>query len=58
MDYRIVIVSLRKDVHEKYDIELKTVGAIGVSAMMHGYMPFDEHDNLLVPFPNLAKYHH
>lgn len=42
--------SLRKDVHEKYDIELKTVGAIGFSAMMHGYMPFDKNDNLLVPF--------
>ena len=42
--------SLRKNVYEKYDIELKTVGAIGVSAMMHGYMPFDENDTLLVPF--------
>ena len=23
---------------------------MGFSAMMHGYMPFDEEDNLLVPF--------
>ena len=28
-----------KDVKEKYGIELTRVGAIGISAMMHGYMP-------------------
>ena len=39
-----------KDVKEKYDIELTRVGAIGISAMMHGYMPFDKEGNLLVPF--------
>ena len=42
--------NLRQDVQEKYGVELQTLGAIGFSAMMHGYMPFDEHDNLLVPF--------
>ena len=26
-------------VHEKYGAELRTTGAIGFSAMMHGYMP-------------------
>lgn len=26
------------------------VGAIGISAMMHGYLAFDKNDNLLVPF--------
>ncbi len=41
---------LQKDVSEKYGIALETVGAIGVSAMMHGYMAFDKNDNLLVPF--------
>ena len=39
-----------KDVKEKYGIELTRVGAIGISAMMHGYMPFDKAGNLLVPF--------
>lgn len=38
------------DVKEKYDLTLETVGAIGFSAMMHGYMAFDEKDELLVPF--------
>lgn len=38
------------DVKEKYDVELTTIGAIGVSAMMHGYMPFDKRGELLVPF--------
>ena len=35
------------DVKEKYDITLTRVGAIGFSAMMHGYMAFDKAGNLL-----------
>ena len=42
--------NLAKDVKEKYDEELTTVGALGFSAMMHGYLAFDEKDELLVPF--------
>lgn len=41
---------LAKDVLEKYNTELTTIGAIGFSAMMHGYMAFDREDTLLVPF--------
>lgn len=41
---------LAVDVSEKYGMKLESVGAIGVSAMMHGYMAFDKDDNLLVPF--------
>ena len=41
---------LVKDVQEKYGVELTSVGALGISAMMHGYMPFDKEGNLLVPF--------
>ena len=41
---------LLADVKEKYDTVIKTTGAIGFSAMMHGYMPFDEQGELLVPF--------
>ena len=41
---------LSQDVLEKYNTPLQTVGAIGFSAMMHGYMPFDQKGNLLVPF--------
>ena len=40
---------LSQDVYEKYEIPLEIVGAIGVSAMMHGYMVFDKNDELLVP---------
>ena len=32
---------LAKDVKTKYDEELTTFGGIGFSAMMHGYMVFD-----------------
>lgn len=41
---------LGADVQQKYNIRLQTVGAIGISAMMHGYMAFDRDENLLVPF--------
>jgi sugar (pentulose or hexulose) kinase len=41
---------LSNEVLEKYNTPLKTIGAIGFSAMMHGYMPFDKDGNLLVPF--------
>ena len=41
---------LVKDVKAKYDVELTGFGAMGVSAMMHGYMPFNKEGELLVPF--------
>lgn len=41
---------LAADVKKKYDKTLTTVGAIGFSAMMHGYMAFDKEGSLLVPF--------
>lgn len=42
--------NLSKEVLEKYNTPLQTVGAIGFSAMMHGYMAFDQDGKLLVPF--------
>lgn len=41
---------LTEDVKEKYDTTLTSIGAIGFSAMMHGYMAFDQNGELLVPF--------
>lgn len=41
---------MAKDVKEKYDVILTDIGAIGFSAMMHGYMAFDKDGKLLVPF--------
>ncbi len=38
------------DVEKKYGETLTSVGSIGFSAMMHGYMAFDKEDKLLVPF--------
>ena len=38
------------DVKKQYDVELDNIGAIGFSAMMHGYMAFGKEDELLVPF--------
>ncbi|MCC6495217.1 MAG: FGGY-family carbohydrate kinase [Propionibacteriaceae bacterium] len=41
---------LARDVRARYGVELTTVGAMGFSAMMHGYMAFDAAGDLLVPF--------
>src|SRR5215211_1162572 len=41
---------LSSEVLEQYDLPLKTIGAIGFSGMMHGYMAFHQDGNLLVPF--------
>ncbi|NLB90261.1 MAG: ATPase [Clostridiales bacterium] len=42
--------ALKEDVAQRYEEPLTRIGAISVSAMMHGYLPFDEKDQLLVPF--------
>ena len=42
--------NLKADVKEKFAVELTTVGAIGVSAMMHGYLPFDKDGHQLAEF--------
>jgi sugar (pentulose or hexulose) kinase len=41
---------LSSQVLEKYEAPLQTVGAMGFSGMMHGYLAFDKDGNLLVPF--------
>ena len=38
------------DVKKQYDVEVEKLAGIGFSAMMHGYMVFDENDEILVPF--------
>jgi len=42
--------NLKQNVKEKYGVELTKTKALGISAMMHGYLAFDKNDNLLVPF--------
>ena len=41
---------LRTNVKNAYGIEIETLAAIGVSAMMHGYMPSNKKEEILVPF--------
>lgn len=42
--------SLAEDVKEKYGESLTSIGSIGFSGMMHGYMAFNQAGELLVPF--------
>ncbi len=41
---------LKRDVREKYGAVLTEVGAIGISGMMHGYLPFDAEGKPLTEF--------
>ena len=41
---------LTEDVQAQYGEKLTKIGAIGFSAMMHGYMAFNDKDELMVPF--------
>ena len=41
---------LAANVEKTYGVKLTRVGAMGVSAMMHGYLAFDKEDRLLAPF--------
>jgi len=41
---------LKLDVQRRYGVQLRRLGALGISAMMHGYLAFDDEGNLLVPF--------
>src|ERR671913_2545995 len=42
--------ALADDVRRRPEVELSSVGALGVSAMMHGYLAFDADGVLLTPF--------
>ncbi len=47
---RSCFAALKADVKEKYGLELTELGAIGVSAMMHGFLPFDRDGRQLAEF--------
>ncbi|GEL96798.1 xylulokinase [Cellulomonas terrae] len=44
------VAGLLADAEAQHGVRPTTVGAIGISAMMHGYLAFDAADELLVPF--------
>ncbi len=44
------VASLMADVEKRHGVTLTRVGALGISAMMHGYLAFDAKGTLLVPF--------
>src|SRR3954452_10796710 len=41
------VAVLAEDVRRRHGVELAGVGALGVSAMMHGYLPFEADGELL-----------
>ncbi len=41
---------LRANVNMQYGVEIESLTAIGISAMMHGYMAFDTDEQILAPF--------
>lgn len=49
--------SLKDEYKAKFGEELTQISAIGISAMMHGYLAFDKNDKLLVPFRTWRNTH-
>jgi sugar (pentulose or hexulose) kinase len=49
--------ALAEDVRRRHGVELAGVGALGVSAMMHGYLAFDADGELLAPFRTWRNTH-
>ena len=47
---RSCYTALRKAVEKDYGVTLTTVGALGISAMMHGIIPLDKDGKTLAPF--------
>lgn len=47
---RACYADLRQDVEKKFGQPLRRVAAMGVSAMMHGYLVLDENDVQIAPF--------
>lgn len=43
-------LALAQDVHRRYGVQITSLAAMGVSAMMHGYLVFGEDGRLLAPF--------
>lgn len=41
---------LRANVLKEYGCEIENLAGIGISAMMHGYLPFDKEGRMLAPF--------
>ena len=41
---------LAADVQSRYHVPIEKIGAIGISAMMHGYLPFDREGKQLAEF--------
>ena len=41
---------LTEDVRRRYEVDIENLAAIGISAMMHGYMPFDKDGKMLAAF--------
>lgn len=47
---RVCFAALKADFKQKYGMKLSTIGVIGISGMMHGYLPFDENGAQLAGF--------
>ncbi len=47
---RAAFAALAADAEKRHGVRPVTFGAMGISAMMHGYLAFNKDDELLVPF--------
>ena len=47
---REAYANLKQDIQAKYGVKLSRLAAMGISAMMHGYLPFDKNGRQLCEF--------
>lgn len=50
MQESVTVTLPSKEVEKTYGVTLKTTGAIGISAMMHGYMALNADGEQIAPF--------
>ncbi len=55
---RAAYAELADDVRQRYEVDLTTIGALGISAMMHGYLAFDTDGRTAGAVPDLAQHQH
>lgn len=47
---RACYTDLKKNIYDKFGVEINSFKSIGISGMMHGYMAFDKNGEILTPF--------
>ena len=48
---------MANNLKQDFNVTVRKINSLGISAMMHGYLAFDKHEDLLVPFRTWRNNH-